>query len=236
MSSQDFIKKPQDSPTTEEIFTEIYQNHKWDGLRGDFCSGDGSINPQIVEPYLAVIAEMAASEGFRGLTFVDLGCGDFRIGQQLLLLCSNYIGVDIVKPLIQQNRKEYGNATTQFFHLDIVESELPDGDVCFLRQVLQHLSNQQILTVLPKLSRYKWVFITENYPLDEQVVQPNLDQPCWVGTRVDRIPPSAVYLSLPPFNLPKPSLRKILEVSGNGRGKEYKPGVIRTFLYQPSLN
>ncbi|MDJ0902869.1 MAG: hypothetical protein QNJ55_29120 [Xenococcus sp. MO_188.B8] len=90
MSSQDFIKKPQDSPKTEEIFTEIYQNHKWDGLRGDFCSGDGSINPQIVEPYLAVIAEMAASEGFRGLTFVDLGCGDFRIGQQLLPLCSNF--------------------------------------------------------------------------------------------------------------------------------------------------
>ena len=125
---------------------------------------------------------------------------------------------------------------THFFHLDIVKSELPDGDVCFIRQVLQHLSNQQIFFFFLKLNKYKLVFITEYYPIDDNIVQPNIDQPCWFGTRVDRINKSGVYLSKSPFNLPKSSLSNILEVHGNGRGKEYEPGVLRTFLYKPCTN
>ena len=67
-----------------------------------------------------MVSEKASSEGFLGPTFVDLGCGDFRVGRQLLPLCSGYIGVDIVKPLICRNQEKYGNATTRFMHLDIV--------------------------------------------------------------------------------------------------------------------
>jgi hypothetical protein len=177
-----------------------------------------------------MISEKAVNENFLGLTFVDLGCGDFRVGKQLLPLCSSYIGIDIVKPLIHRNQTTYGKVLTQFMHLDIVEDELPNGDVCFVRQVLQHLSNQQIVAVLQKLKKYKWVFITEHYPTDNDAIKPNMDKV--PGGEVRVYDNSGVYLTKPPFELPSQELNEVLEVPGVGLGKGNDPGVIRTFLYK----
>jgi len=35
-------------------------------------------------------------------------------------------------------------ADAQFLCLDIISDELPDGDLCLLREVLQHLSNREM--------------------------------------------------------------------------------------------
>ena len=178
-----------------------------------------------------MVSEKASSEGLLGLTFVDLGCGDFRVSRQLLPLCSDYIGVDIVKPLICRNKEKYGNATTRFMHLDIVDDELPNGDVCFVRHVLQHLSNQQIVTILQKLKKYRWTFITEHYPTDNNEIKPNIDKVHGGYIRVYEN--SGVYLSEPPFALPMQTLINVLEIPGVGLGEKKDPGVIRTFLYKP---
>ncbi|MEN9266126.1 MAG: hypothetical protein Q6K99_07810 [Thermostichales cyanobacterium BF4_bins_65] len=74
--------------STEQVFTEIYEKNKWGGNKGEFCSGSGSVDEQLVSSYVSVIREKGLAEGFLGLTFVDLGCGDFRVGQ--LLLRINY--------------------------------------------------------------------------------------------------------------------------------------------------
>jgi len=186
--------------TVEEVFTEIYEKNEWGGSQGEFCSGSGTVTEHVVSAYISMVSEKASSENFLGLTFVDLGCGDFRIGKQLLPLCSSYSGVDIVKSLVHRNQEIYGNAFTQFMHLDIVEDELPNGDVCFVRQVLQHLSNQQIVAVLQKLKKYKWVFITEHYPADNDAIKPNMDKAHGGDIRV--YDNSGVYLTKPPFELP----------------------------------
>ena len=162
--------------TTEEVFTGIYEKKQWGGAQEDFCSGTGSTDEKIVSRYIAVVTDKAFSEGFMGRAFVDLGCGDFRVGRQLLPLCSTYIGVDIVKPLIRRNQQMYGNETTSFVHLDIINDELPDGDVCFIRQVLQHLSNQEIIAVLQKLVKFRWVIITDHNPSDNEAIRPNMDK------------------------------------------------------------
>ncbi|MEN9204257.1 MAG: hypothetical protein Q6K70_00450, partial [Thermostichales cyanobacterium DRC_bins_46] len=116
--------------STEQVFTEIYEKNKWGGNKGEFCSGSGSVDEQLVSSYVSVIGEKGLAEGFLGLTFVDLGCGDFRVGQRLIPLCSRYIGVDIVEPLINQNRDKYGSSNIEFLKLDIIQDQLPDGDVC----------------------------------------------------------------------------------------------------------
>jgi hypothetical protein len=226
-------KRRNQSKTTEAVFTEIYTMNKWGGLQGEFCSGDGTANEQIVAPYIQMVADRASIENFSDLTFADLGCGDFRVGKQLLPLCSSYIGVDIVQPLIQRNQEMYGDAHAQFIHLNIVQDELPNGDVCFIRQVLQHLSNQQIVAVLQKLTKYKWVFITEHYPTDNDMIKPNRDKTHGCDIRVYEN--SGVYLTEPPFELPKQELEEVLEVPGTKLGKGDDPGVIRTFLYKPTL-
>ncbi len=217
--------------TTEEVFTEIYQKNRWGGSKGEFYSGSGTANEQIGAAYVAMISEYATRENFLGRTFVDLGCGDFQIGNQLVPLCSSYTGVDIVKPLVQRNQETYGSDRTQFRHLNIAEDELPTADVCFVRQVLQHLSNQQIVAVLQKLKQYQWVFITEHYPTDNHAIKPNMDKVFGGDVRV--FENSGVYLTQPPFDLPASQLQQVLEVPGDGLGKGNDPGVIRTFLYQP---
>lgn len=217
--------------TTEEVFTDIYLMNKWGGSQGEFCSGSGSATEKVVSAYVSMVFEMASRERFAGLAFVDLGCGDFNVGKQLLSLCSSYIGVDVVRPLIQRNQELYGSGHTQFVHIDIVKDELPNGDVCFIRQVLQHLSNQQIAAVLQKLTKYKWVLITEHYPSGNDAVKPNRDKTHGSDIRVYEN--SGVYLTEPPFELPEQELEVVLEVPGTELGKGYDPGVIRTFLYKP---
>ena len=217
--------------TTEEVFTDIYETGKWGNSEEGFCSGLGSVDQQTVSPYVSMIFQMAAREGFEGLSFVDLGCGDFCVGQQLLTLCSRYTGVDIVKPLIDRNQVKYGDETTHFVHLNMVDDPLPTGDVCFVRQVLQHLSNQQIVTVLSKLKLYKWVFITEHYPTHNSSIKPNKDKVHGGDIRVCYN--SGVYLTEPPFELPKSTLTEILEAPGTV-GERSDRGVIRTFLYKPN--
>jgi len=219
------------SKTIEEVFTEIYRTNIWGGSKGEFCSGSGSKDEFIVSAYISMISEKASADGFKGLTFVDLGCGDFHIGRQLLALCSDYIGLDIVKPLISMNQERYGNKTTRFIHCNIVDEELPDGDVCFVRQVLQHLSNQQILVILRKLRKYRWVFITEHYPKDNDAIKPNIDKVHGGDIRLEEN--SGIYLSEHPFELPRQALSMVLEVPGSGMEKRDDQGVIRTFLYKP---
>lgn len=219
--------------TTEQVFTEIYAKKRWGaGLHTheDFCSGTGSADESIVSAYIASITDIASREGFRGLTFVDLGCGDFRVGRRLLPLCSRYIGVDIVKSLVDRNARTYGNETTRFVHLDIVNDPLPDGDVCFVRQVMQHLSNEQVARLLDHLRKYRWVVITEHLPSDSDSIVPNLDKPHGSDIRLDDN--SGVFLSEPPFSVPSDRLTLVLERPGAQRDGDR--GVIRTFLYKPA--
>jgi hypothetical protein len=217
--------------TTEEVFTEIYQRNKWGGSRGEFHSGSGSADKRVVAAYVAVISEWASREKFHGLTFVDLGCGDFRVGSQLRPLACRYVGVDIVDSLVRHNQATYADAATEFVRLNIVTDELPDGDVCFVRQVFQHLANHQIAGVIQKLHKYRWAFITEHYPTDNARIRPNLDKV--QGEDIRLYKNSGVYLSEHPFSLPPEEFAQVLEVPGVDVEQWSDRGVIRTFLYKP---
>jgi SAM-dependent methyltransferase len=218
--------------STEVVFSDIYIKNKWGGDVGEYCSGSGSRDQTIVSPYIEMIFEKADSEHFRNLTFLDLGCGDFMVGRQLLSLCSRYIGVDIVKPLIESHQKNFAdNDSIEFRHINIIDDDLPTADVCFVRQVFQHLSNDQILSVLPKLAKFKFVLITEHYPNDNDQIQPNKDKIHGGGVRLAFN--SGVYLTKPPFNLLEEQLSLVLEVPGSDLDDKSDPGVIRTFIYKP---
>ena len=217
--------------STEEVFTQIYESNSWGGKDGEFDSGTGTSDTEVVRAYVKMLQEKAETEGFKDRVFVDLGCGDFRVGQQLTPLASKYIGIDIVKPLIRRNQQRFGNESTRFESLNIAEDPLPEGDVCFVRQVLQHLSNAQAAAVLKKLEGYRWVFITEHYPSENPNIVPNIDKVHGADVRVTQN--SGIYLDQPPFSLPPDRLEEVLEVGGVGLDAERDPGVIRTYLYRP---
>jgi hypothetical protein len=218
--------------TTQEVFSEIYQKGKWGTGESKFYSGEGSENNAVTRNYVAKMIQFLQQERAENLILVDLGCGDFQIGSQIAGYAGKYIGVDIVDELIEYNRKLYGSDRVEFKCLNIIEDELPPGDICFVRQVLQHLSNEQILQILPKLRKYQTVFITEHYPSDNEDIIPNKD---WVHGRAIRLlVNSGVYLDQPPFNLDDScSIELWLEVPGHGFKMDIEPGIIRTYRIVP---
>jgi hypothetical protein len=150
-------------------FEGIYSRNGW-GKNGTskFCSGVGSNGPA-AEFYIRQMADLLekhSRELRRPITIVDLGCGDFQIGKGLVdrLPSLNYIGCDIVPELVAYNAARYGNARVQFKTVDAVCDPLPPGDVCLVRQVFQHLTNSDILTVLNRMP-YSCVYVSEGQPL-----------------------------------------------------------------------
>ena len=222
-----FEDKRNSNKTAREVFTEIYKKGTWGGEFGTFYSGKGSSDEAVTIPYLKKIIEFLQQFGPNKPRLIDLGCGDFEIGKNFIQYCSQYICVDIVYDLIEKHKASNLADHIHFVCLDIVEDDLPDGDICFLRQVLQHLSNEQIIKILVKLKKYKTIFITEHYPTDNPRIIPNINKVH--GARVRVFDNSGVYLGKPPFNIPTSALQLFLEVPGVGLGKDYDPGVIRTY-------
>ncbi len=178
-----------------EIFGEIYDHGRWGGSQGAFCSGSGS-SAAHAERYGRLIRDFIRSRGVRHV--VDLGCGDFRVGAQLIDTGVLYTGVDIVAALIESNRRSFGSESVRFEWLNIIEDELPDADLCLIRQVLQHLSNEQISRVLRNVERYRYVIVTEHYPAPAALRGKNRDKSCGEDVRI--YDGSAVFLDAPPFN------------------------------------
>jgi SAM-dependent methyltransferase len=221
--------------SVEQVFTSIYLERKWGGdAEGGLCSGAGSLDEDAVAPYVGVVRAFLEMEGLSSCRLVDLGCGDFRVGARLAPLAASYVGVDVVRPVVEQNQASHASDRVSFLHRDILRDDLPEGDVCLLRQVLQHLSNDQIRTVLQRVgSRYPFVLITEHYPGQGVSVTPNLDKIHGCDVRVGRR--SGVYLDLPPFSLPSERLECLLEAPGAGMGETEDPGVIRTLAYRTEV-
>jgi SAM-dependent methyltransferase len=188
-----------------EIFSEIYLNNLWGGTAGTFCSGSGSLSQQTVS-YVNFIIDFLNKKSIQ--TVVDLGCGDFEVARQFLNRDCDYIGIDIVSDLISRNQREFANNRVTFRCLDIIEDELPAGDLCLIRQVFQHLSNQQIMRILPKLAQYRYVIVTEHFPAPSARVVFNKEKMAGADIRV--YDDSAVALELPPFNIS--GLQLVLEV------------------------
>ena len=213
--------------TPTEVFSEIYRKGIWgkSGVR-PFNSGAGSTDRSVVSPYIERLRSELRQLG--GVRVVDLGCGDYSVSEQLAGYCTEYVGVDVVPELISHLQANRSDPRVRFVCMDIVEEDPPSGDVCLIRQVLQHLSNEQILRILPKLNRYRTVFVTEHYPAGRAPVTCNIDKVQGASTRIYQN--SGVYLDRPPFSCS--GLELLLEVPDNS-GNRLHPGVLRTFRYRP---
>lgn len=208
--------------SAEAVFSEIYEHNRWGGQPGEIFSGPGS-TPRYIDPYCDWLSGWL--DGFHGnLTVVDLGCGDFSVGRALLDRTGGrmrYVGMDVVQQVIRHHNEwlarqdRFDPRMLRFVHGDIVEDPLPEGDVCLLRQVLQHLSNQQIARILPKLRAYRYVVFTEHYPGDGEECIPNLDKAHGPDVRLERN--SAVCLDKPPFALL--GLRQVLSLKDAEQGR-----------------
>ncbi len=147
MTKNKKIKKPW---PTKDAMAQIYEKNLWGGNASEYYSGLGSHHPETVNPYIAGVSNFL--KAFETPPVIcDLGCGDFNISKELVQYSKKYIATDIVPELIAHNKKAFKAEQLEFQALDIAKDELPGGDCAILRQVLQHLSNAEIESVVEKL-------------------------------------------------------------------------------------
>jgi SAM-dependent methyltransferase len=210
----------------EQIFSEIYESNSWGGKPGEFYSGDGTYSPNVPQ-YINKVEEIIKTHNIKSI--LDIGCGDFRVMSQIVdKVDVMYTGGDVVKGLVDRNQQQFGNAKTRFLQLNAIDDELPQADLVTIRQVLQHLSNEQILKIIPKLSKFKYVLITEHVLIGDDVV-PNYDK--IAGPHIRSRSLSGVFIDLPPFNMT--NAKVVLEVREDEpiKGKLH-PAVLRTYLIE----
>ena len=216
----------------KEIFTMIYNRGYWgqSNDRGEtYYSGPGSHSAEALDVYVNAVRDFLLSFDEKP-DVVDLGCGDFAVGSQVRAYCDRYVACDIVEGLISRNRARYANDNVEFRVVDITNDELPEGDVVFIRQVFQHLSNSDIEKVLVKvLTKYRFMIVSEHLPLSDKFT-PNIDNPTGPKIKIDiEESGSGVILTEPPFSLKAKQNRVLCEVLEDSAGCN---GVIRTNLYR----
>jgi SAM-dependent methyltransferase len=195
---------------TGEVFDDIYRRGEWGKGNGEGpYSGPGSRGSAIDE-YVKVVSDFVGEHGIASI--VDIGCGDFYVGGRLLDRLRpdiSYVGLDVSRVIIAHNRREHGRANVRFEWVDATAGPLPDGDLCLVRQVMQHLSNAEIQAMLRQLAKFRYVIVTEHHPAG--LLRANADKAHGGDTRV--IDGSAVVLDQPPFNVK--GLKTLLETDAS---------------------
>jgi hypothetical protein len=184
-----------------EVFERIYRNHAWGGVSR---SGPGS-DPIFTKPYIHFINSWLASHP-EVRTIVELGCGDWSTTSQIELGERDYLGIDIVSSVVEENARRFGSARVRFLRSDFVGRPPPPADLLLAKDVLQHLSNASVLKFLQSsLGLCRFAIITND---SSRIAY----KPIFFGIRIPRrldVPNQdiddggsrSVRLREPPFNV-----------------------------------
>jgi hypothetical protein len=210
----------------QPLFSEIYKQGYWGtSSRQAFYSGYGSHDKSQTLPYINTVKTFFTTLPEKPV-IVDLGCGDFNIGQQLCDSAKHYHAIDIVAELISYNQKRYSKDNLSFICMNAASDKLPKGDVLLIRQVLQHLDNHSISAILKQAERYPYVIVTEHIPNGE--FTPNKDKPSGPDSRL-RVK-SGVDITAPPFSFTRYGNRMLFSVATTDF-----PGIVETRLFSRQL-
>ena len=155
-----------------QIFTYNYDNNIWGNTittHYNGNSGGGSDVEYNKDSYIPFLKEFITNNNIK--TIVDLGCGDFRCGELIYNdLDILYTGYDTYKKVIDYHLTQYGLSTTEsepkfsFIHLDFCNNKenIINGDLCILKDVIQHWSLDNIYNFLDYLvdsKKFKYILI-----------------------------------------------------------------------------
>ena len=186
------------SSLRKTVFTSIFKSKHW--AHGDMpdeyisVSGHGSnINSEQSNNLIYSLVEFIKKNNINSI--LDMPCGDFLWMNKLLkqIEIRNYLGLDIVEEIINQNIKLYENENIRFKSCDIVDFETSeDFDLVLMRDFFIHTNNEDIKRILMNIKKMNIkYFAFENYS---------------VSKNVDVVPGKhrKINLKLDPFNLMEP--------------------------------
>ena len=154
---RELTRPPDEEARRSHAFEVIYAQKGW-GVdeQGRASSGAGS-TMEFTRLYRVFLQDFLAAHGIRSV--VDAGCGDWQFSRAIDWKGIDYLGVDIVPSLIDENRRTYAAPGVRFAVADIVRDELPPADLLIVKDVLQHLPDADITRFLARLARYRHVLI-----------------------------------------------------------------------------
>ena len=170
------------SRNLKQEFSEIYRTNRW--RSNESRSGKGS---ELTQTKTIVNEIPALIKTWEIKSMLDIPCGDFNYMKEIDLAC-DYIGADIVEPLIEQNRITYKDI--DFRCLNVVSDALPTVDLVLVRDCFVHLSNHDVSLAITNIKRSgaKYLLVT-SFPNTD--VNLDLNNPGW----------RKLNMSTEPFNL-----------------------------------
>ena len=149
----------------EQTFTKIYENKLWGNNNNSVYSGSsgtGSAVEYNKDSYLIFLKKFIIEHNIK--TIVDLGNGDFRCGYIYDDLDIQYTGYDAYKKVQDYNATQYPKPKYTFNHLDFCANpdNITNGDLCILKDVLQHWTLNSINSFLDNITtskKFKYILI-----------------------------------------------------------------------------
>jgi|TARA_R110002110_G_C13466223_1_gene719173 hypothetical protein len=140
----------------EYHFTNIYQPNRRDSQEfhqsgGESVCGGGS-KKNVNQDFLKYLQKIMNEYNIKSI--VDVGCGDLNYISAFLEDNPKikYTGVDISKPLLEQNKSEFPHL--DFQHHNICETfPTQKFDLCIIKEVFIHLSKDMVSQTLKRIKK-----------------------------------------------------------------------------------
>tara|TARA_R100000963_G_C4617781_1_gene86203 strand:- start:80 stop:682 length:603 start_codon:yes stop_codon:yes gene_type:complete len=161
----------------ETAFTEIYAKKRW----GE-GSGSGSKMTPDNKEYISLLQSIINEKGIQSIC--DIGCGDWGFSQYINFAGVQYLGIDCVKSVIDDNKRKYEKENINFQHKSIDANYIPEGfDLIIVKDVIQHWEDDEILHYMDHIiKKNKYVFSTNGYkfmrdPVKNTILKRNINNP-----------------------------------------------------------
>lgn len=138
----------------KNIFTDIYDNNGFGSLESK--SGPGSTLDE-TKKLRESIKKIIKDKNIKSV--VDIPCGDFNWMKEIVFNFENYIGGDIVKKAIDLNNEKYSNSRIKFIEFDIVNDEIPNGDLLIVRDIIGHFPIDDGIKILKNILNSKCKYL-----------------------------------------------------------------------------
>ena len=146
-----------------KVFDEIYQKSIW-----GFQSGPGS-NPEAAKPWIDFVNNFLESNSINSI--LDIGCGDWRLGEHYNLEGKSYTGIDVSAEALKIARSR-SKKNTMFLQNDAVIMDWQPVDLVLIKDVLQHLPNSSIRDVMANIFlNAKYAIICNDYWPDNRDIE-----------------------------------------------------------------
>ena len=128
----------------EEKFTFIFQHNQWGNAESVSGHGSTLAHTENLRKHLPELMR-----DFSVGTVFDAPCGDFNWMRVLLHEYPvEYIGGEIVKPLVEKLNASYQTSQIRFIHIDLTSEVFPTADLMICRDCLLHLSYEDTRSLL----------------------------------------------------------------------------------------